>query len=38
MAGCSTMRFSANMASRGMVNSAITRMDETVRNFAYIGI
>ena len=28
---------SAIMASSGMVNSAITRMDATVRNLAYIG-
>ena len=25
------------MASKGMVNSAITSMEATVRNFAYIG-
>ncbi len=28
---------SAIMASRGMVNSAITRMDDTVRNLEYMG-
>ena len=31
------MRFSPNMAKRGMVNSAITRMEATVRNLAYMG-
>ena len=29
--------FKANMASSGMVNSAITRMEATVRNLAYMG-
>ena len=29
--------FSASIASKGMVNSAITRIDATVRNFAYMG-
>ena len=29
--------FKASMASSGMVNSAITSMDATVRNLAYIG-
>ena len=28
----------ASMARRGMVNSAMTRMEATVRNFAYIGM
>ena len=35
--GSSTMRFSASMASSGMVNSATTRIDATVRNLAYMG-
>ena len=28
----------AKIASRGMVNSAMTRMDDTARNLLYIGI
>ena len=35
--GSSKIFFSASIASRGMVNSAMTRMEATVRNFAYIG-
>ena len=36
--GSSTIFFSASSASRGMVNSAMTSIDDTVRNFAYIGM
>ena len=35
--GSSTIFFSASMASNGMVNSAMTRIDATVRNLEYIG-
>ena len=31
------MFFSVSMAISGMVNSATTRMEATVRNLAYIG-
>ena len=34
ISGLSTSFFNAIMASKGMVNSAITRMDATVRNLA----
>ena len=36
--GSSNNFFSASIANKGMVNSAITRIEATVRNFAYIGI
>ena len=36
--GSSTMRFSASMANSGMVNSAITSIEATVRNLEYIGM
>ena len=35
--GSSNTRFKAKIASRGMVNSAMTRMDDTARNLLYIG-
>jgi ATP-dependent Lhr-like helicase len=35
--GSSKNFFKASIASRGMVNSAITNIDATVRNLAYIG-
>ena len=35
--GRSTKRTSASTASTGMVNSAMTRMEETVRNLLYSG-
>ena len=40
-AGCCPLAIhclSASMASRGMVNSAMTSMDATVRNLAYMGM
>ena len=36
-AGSSISFTSARMASQGMVNSAMTRMDDTARNLSYIG-
>lgn len=36
--GSSIIRFNANIPNKGMVNSAMTSMDATVRNFAYIGM
>ena len=36
--GSSTIFFKASIASNGIVNSAITNIDDTVLNFAYIGI
>ena len=36
--GWSNTSFKAIIANSGMVNSAITSIDATVRNFAYIGI
>lgn len=38
MPGSSKMRFKAKMANRGIVNSAMTRIDDTARNLLYIGI
>ena len=38
MPGSSNTRFRAKIASRGMVNSAMTRMDDTARNLLYIGM
>ena len=35
--GLSMSFFNAIMARRGMVNSAMTSIDATVRNLAYIG-
>ena len=35
--GSSNSCFSASIANKGMVNSAITKMEATVRNFAYMG-
>ena len=35
--GVSNIFLSANIASKGMVNSAITSIEATVRNLAYIG-
>ena len=36
--GSSMSFFNAMMPKSGIVNSAITRIEATVRNFAYIGI
>ena len=36
--GSSRIFFRAKIASSGMVNSAITRMDDTARNLLYMGI
>ena len=35
--GVSNIFLSANIASKGMVNSAITSIEATVRNLAYMG-
>ena len=35
--GSSNSFFNVSTAKNGIVNSAITRMDATVRNFEYIG-
>ena len=35
--GFSIISFSASIAKSGMVNSATTKMDDTVRNLLYIG-
>ena len=37
ISGSSTIFFSAIIARSGMVNSAMTSIDATVRNLAYIG-
>ena len=36
--GVSKIFFKPNIANNGMVNSAITKIDATVRNLAYIGM
>ena len=36
--GCPINSLSASMANSGMVNSAMTRMEATVRNLAYMGM
>ena len=38
ISGSSIIFFNAIIANKGMVNSAITSIDATVRNLAYIGI
>ena len=35
--GSSKSFFKASIANKGMVNSAITRIEATVRNLAYMG-
>ena len=37
IAGVETTSFKASIANKGMVNSAITRMEDTARNLLYIG-
>ena len=37
IAGVATTSFKASIANKGMVNSAITRMEDTARNLLYIG-
>jgi len=36
--GLSMIAFKANMANSGIVNSAITSMEDTARNLLYIGM